>query len=125
MKTRSTTRANGASPGRDHVLPPPTRKPRGPAKTKLSKPKDSEQGPAKAGCENSSFYHILNLIIPSANKAILLEWLGLLFIIVFLHVMTTQTPLTHRTAGKRSAVDDANDRPARRRRIQPVSVSPM
>lgn len=121
MRTRSSTRVTGLSPGRDHALPPPTRKPK---KAKLPKVKECGQVPVAvaAGCE-PTFHHILNTIIPGANKAVLLEWLGLLFFILFLHVMSNNTAsLTGRAAYKRGAEDDTVGPPARRRRVEPATL---
>ena len=90
MRTRSSTRANGQSPGREHALPPPTRKPRGPKKTKPATV--VEDAPAKPSGSETLFTGFFNALFISRNKAVLLEWLYVFFLLLFLDAMMKATP---------------------------------
>lgn len=82
MRTRSATRAAGLSPGREHVLPPPTRKKRAPRAKK-----ESGAAPAEPAASSEPLPAPLTALITGGTRAILLEWLYIFFLLLFLDAM--------------------------------------
>ena len=117
-RTRSSTKENGRSPGREHVLPPPTRKGR-----KGRKQTDGDPPSETSTCYLSA---IFNLLKTPRGKAVLMDWLCVLLVILLVDVFYHDAPKLTRGKGanKRSAPDgEEAGRPTRRRRISPVEDS--
>lgn len=122
MRTRSTTAASGLSPGRDHVLPPPTRKKRVP-RAKSESGREGPQSPGVgegvdgAAAPEPTIFTLVNALIPGANMATLSIWLYLFCFLLLLNALLGQA---RHTGTKRVAEGELVGRPPVRRRVEPV-----